>query len=172
MQAVHTTLMASHKFFTASDKHRMITHSRGRACTCVYAQRLKRFITRNFSSQLNRVVKTEPVQNRNRFRRIRYFKWTSLQIYFASDFFNLFLSFSFDLTFSHDSAARLWKSFRRPNYAIAMKFVQLGIKNCPKLLNTLVPRLICLKRRSCSKLIRTILFDRTDDDFQGMQTPL
>ena len=35
--------------------------------TCVYAHRLKRFITRNFSSQLNRILKTEPVQNRNRF---------------------------------------------------------------------------------------------------------
>ena len=30
MQAVHSTLMASHKLFTASDKHRMITHCRQR----------------------------------------------------------------------------------------------------------------------------------------------
>ena len=31
MQAVHTTLLAYHNFFTAYDKHRMITHTRGRA---------------------------------------------------------------------------------------------------------------------------------------------
>ena len=64
--------MASHKFFTAFDEHRMISHTRGRERTCVYAQRLKRFITRDFSSQLNRILKTEPVQSRNRFCRIRY----------------------------------------------------------------------------------------------------
>ena len=28
IQAVHTTIIASHKFFTASNKHRMITHRR------------------------------------------------------------------------------------------------------------------------------------------------
>ena len=52
----------------------LITYTRGRTRTCVYAQRLKRFITRNFSSQLNRILKTEPVQNKNRFCRIRYSK--------------------------------------------------------------------------------------------------
>ena len=72
MQRVHTTLMAFHKFFTASDELHMITHTRGRARTCVYAQGLKRFIMRNFSSQSKRILKTELVQNRNRFRRIRY----------------------------------------------------------------------------------------------------
>ena len=48
------------QIFTASDEHRMITHTRCRARTCVIAQRLKRFITRNFFSQLNRILKTEP----------------------------------------------------------------------------------------------------------------
>ena len=72
VQVVHTTLMAFRKFFTASDEHRMITHTRGRARTYVYAQHLQRFITRNFSSQSSRILKTEPVQHRNRFRRIRY----------------------------------------------------------------------------------------------------
>ena len=72
IQVLHITLMASHKRFAASDEHRTITHTRGPARTCVFAQRLKRFITRNFSSQLNRILKMELVQNRNRFRRIRY----------------------------------------------------------------------------------------------------
>ena len=74
------SLMTSHKFFTAYDEHRndrIITHTRDRTRTCVYAQRLKRNLTRNFWSQLNRILKTEPVQirtglkqeNRNRFRR-------------------------------------------------------------------------------------------------------
>ena len=39
----------------------MITHTRRRMNSCVYAQSLKRFITRNFSSQLNRILKTELV---------------------------------------------------------------------------------------------------------------
>ena len=52
----------------------MITHTRGQARTCVYAQGVKRFITRNFSSLLNRILKTESVQSRNRFRKIRYSK--------------------------------------------------------------------------------------------------
>ena len=64
--------MASRKFFTASDEHPMITQTRGRTRTCAYAQRLKRFITHNFSSQLNRILKTEPVQNRYQLRKIRY----------------------------------------------------------------------------------------------------
>ena len=44
-------------------------HKRLRLCAsaCVFAHRLKRFITRNFSSQLNQILKTKPVQNRNRF---------------------------------------------------------------------------------------------------------
>ena len=70
--------MASHKRFTASDEHRMITRTRDSARTCVYAQRLKRFNTRNFSSQLIRILKTEPVQNKNRFLGFDILKWTSL----------------------------------------------------------------------------------------------
>ena len=72
IQAVHTTLMTYHKCFAASDELRMMTHTRGRARTCVYPQRMKRFITHSFSSQLNRILKTEPVQKKNRFRWIRY----------------------------------------------------------------------------------------------------
>ena len=53
IQVLHITLIAYHKRFTASDEHRMITHTRGRARTCVYGQRLKRFITRNLSSLIS-----------------------------------------------------------------------------------------------------------------------
>ena len=63
------------QIFTTSDKQRndhMITHTRDQTPTCIYVQRLKRFITHNFSSQLNRILKTELIQNRNRFRRIQY----------------------------------------------------------------------------------------------------
>ena len=72
IQVVHTTLKASHNFFTAIDKHRMITQTGGRACTCDYGQQIKILTTHNFLSQLNRILKMEPVQNRNQFRRIRY----------------------------------------------------------------------------------------------------
>ena len=46
------------------------------ACVDIYihaeAQRLKRFITCSFSSHLKQILKTEPVQNRIQFHRIRY----------------------------------------------------------------------------------------------------
>ena len=64
VHVVHTAshaLTISHKFCTASDEHLKITHTRGRARTCVYEQRLKRFITRYFFLQLNRMLKAEQV---------------------------------------------------------------------------------------------------------------
>ena len=73
VQRVHTTLMASPKFFTVSDEHRMITHTHTRPSAHLrLCARSEKIYHAQFFSQSNRILKTEPVQNRNRFRRVRY----------------------------------------------------------------------------------------------------
>ena len=70
---MHTALQAYHKFFTASDEHRMITHTRGRTRTCVYAHPSKKI----YRAQFFFTIKPNP-KNGTGFVGFDILKWTSL----------------------------------------------------------------------------------------------